>query len=234
MLCKIAELLVDVPESGGMQQRCQKYAFDADRSVDIQITEEKYRPENCAGLSYNDMCYMESGAQFHLQLMRYGGIMLHASAVAMDGKAYLFSGPCGTGKSTHTRIWQQTFGAENALVFNDDKPALRRLDGKWYAYGTPWCGKDGINENMRVPLAGICFLKQAKENTIIRLTKKEAVYRVFSQTLHRFYKEENLDLMLAHVDKLVREIPVFELHNRPEPEAARLSYETMRQAAQEV
>ncbi len=233
MLCTIADLLVEVPETGGMEQRCFKYASDSAQPVDIQIVEAKYRPENYPGLSYDDMCYMESGAQFHLQLMRYGGIMLHSSAVAVDGKAYLFSGPCGTGKSTHTRLWQQLFG-DAAVVFNDDKPALRRLNGKWYAYGTPWCGKDGINENMCVPVAGICFLKQAKENSIARLTKKEAVYRVFSQTLHRFYKEENLDLMLAHVDKLVREIPVFELHNRPEQAAARLSYETMRQAAQEV
>lgn len=233
MLCKIADLLVQVPESGGMQQRCQKYAFDGDKTADIIISEAQYRPDNWPGLSGNDVCYMESGAQFHLQLMRYNGIMLHASAVAIDGKAYLFSGPSGTGKSTHTRLWQQTFG-ERAQVFNDDKPALRRMDGKWYAYGTPWCGKDGINLNMRVPLAGICFLKQAKENSIVRLTNKEAVYRVFSQTLHRFYRQENLDLMLSHVDKLVREVPVFELHNLPEPAAAQLSYETMCKAAQEV
>lgn len=233
MLCKIADLLVQVPESGGMQQRCQAYEFDSERTADITIVEAQYRPENWPGLSGNDVCYMESGAQFHLQLMRYNGIMLHASAVAVDGKAYLFSGPSGTGKSTHTRLWQQVFG-ERAQVFNDDKPALRRLDGKWYAYGTPWCGKDGINQNMRVPLAGICFLKQAKENSICRLTNKEAVYRVFSQTLHRFYREENLDLMLSHVDKLVREVPVFELHNLPVPEAARLSYETMCKTAQEV
>lgn len=233
MLCKIADLLVQVPESGGMQQRCQKYACDSDKTADITISEAQYRQENWPGLSGNDVCYMESGAQFHLQLMRYNGIMLHASAVAVDGKAYLFSGPSGTGKSTHTRLWQQAFG-DRAQVFNDDKPALRRMDGKWYAYGTPWCGKDGINLNMRVPLAGICFLKQAKENSIARLTKKEAVYRVFSQTLHRFYRQENLDLMLTHVDKLVREVPVFELQNLPELAAARLSYETMCKAAQEV
>ena len=66
----------------------------------------------------------------------YNGLMLHASAAALGGRAYLFSGPCGRGKSTHTRLWQQTFG-EAVQVFNDDKPALRRLDGRWYAYGTP-------------------------------------------------------------------------------------------------
>ena len=40
------------------------------------------------------------------------------------------------------------------------------IDGKAYAYGTPWCGKDGINQNKKVPLQGICFLIQSKENNI--------------------------------------------------------------------
>lgn len=97
----------------------------------------------------------------------YNGLMLHASAAALGGRACLFSGPCGRGKSTHTRLWQQTFG-EAVQVFNDDKPALRRLDGRWYAYGTPWCGKDGINLNQKWPLGGICFLEKSQENRIRR------------------------------------------------------------------
>ncbi|MBE6991229.1 MAG: hypothetical protein E7430_01440 [Ruminococcaceae bacterium] len=159
--------------------------------------------------------------------------MLHSSAVALDGKGYLFSGPCGMGKSTHTRLWQSVFGDE-AKVFNDDKPALRRLDGKWFAYGTPWCGKDHININMKVPLAGICFLKQSDENKIRRLTPQEATPLVISQTMRKFKQVEYLNLMLSHVDKLVREIPIFELENRPEPEAAILSHETMLKAAIEA
>ena len=159
--------------------------------------------------------------------------MLHASAVELDGRAYLFSGPCGMGKSTHTRLWQQTFGSA-AQVFNDDKPALRCVDGKWYAYGTPWCGKDGININMKVPLAGICFLKQAPENRIRHLSPVEAVQKIISQTRRKFAQVENLDLMLRHVEKLAFEIPVFELENRPESEAALLSYETMRRKAEEI
>ena len=160
-------------------------------------------------------------------------MMLHASAVELDGKAYLFSAPSGTGKSTHTRLWQSVFG-EKARVFNDDKPALRLIDGTWYAYGTPWCGKDGININMKVPVAGICFLKQAPENRIRRLSADEAAQRIISQTLRKFKLVENLDLMLSHVDKLVRQIPAFELENRPEEEAVHMSYENMRRAAEEL
>lgn len=232
MLCKIADLLVEVPDIGDMRRRCEPYFYSEDAEPDVVIREDRFQPESWPGLPEKDLPYMETGAIFFFELLKKGGMMLHSSAVEMDGKAYLFSGPCGTGKSTHTRLWQSTFG-EAAQVFNDDKPILRCMDGKWYAYGAPWCGKDGINQNKKVPLAGICFLKQAKENRIRRLEQREALSKIFSQTTYKFQRVENLDLMLAQAGRLVQMIPVFELENRPEPEAAQLSYETMRKVAQE-
>ena len=179
------------------------------------------------------MAYLESGNQFHCQLLKFDGIFLHSSTVVLDGKAYLFSGHSTAGKSTHTRLWQQVFGPA-ARVINDDKPALRKIDGVWYAYGTPWCGKDGINLNERAPVAGVCFMKKAAENRIRRLNTAEAMQKILAQTIHRFKYVERLDLMLALLDNFLRTIPVYELENRPEPEAVRLSYETMRAGAEEA
>lgn len=204
-----------------------------EEGVDIVLRTESFRPNAWKPLEGNDYIYMESGAHFYFQLLKHNGLMLHSSAVELNGKAYLFSGNCGAGKSTHTRLWQSTFG-ENARVFNDDKPALRFIDGRWMAYGTPWCGKDAININMSAPVAGICFLKQAQENKIRRLSQQEAIQNIVAQTMRRFKLVENLDLMLSLVGNLVKTIPVFELENRPEPEAAHLSYETMRRAAEEL
>lgn len=233
MLCKIADLITEVPEAGDLVPRCKDYLYDGAFGADIVIRTENFHPENWPKLSYDQMVYMESGFQFNGHLLKFNGMRLHASAVALDGKAYLFSAPCGTGKSTHTRLWQSVFG-DKAKVFNDDKPALRCIDGKWYAYGTPWCGKAGININMKVPLAGICFLKQAPHNRIRRMTPLQASQVIIWQTIHRFKHVENLDLMLGHVNSIVQSIPVLELENRPEPEAAQLSYETMRRAAEEM
>lgn len=233
MLYKIADLIVEVPTAGGLSSRCTEYLYEQNGVPDIVISEEKYRPEKYPNISYKMICYMESGSQFCNGLLNFGGLYLHSSAVELDGKAYLFSGPCGMGKSTHTRLWQAVFG-EAAQVFNDDKPALRRIDGKWYAYGTPWCGKDGINQNKKVPLAGICFLKRGEENKIRRLEPKEALPLLMSQTIHKFKKQENLDLLLNNVNYLLKEIPIFELQNRPVEEAARLSHDTMLEASKEV
>lgn len=233
MLCKIADLFTEVPEAGDLVPRCRDYLWEQADSADVVIRTDLFQLEDWPRLSENAAIYMESGFQFNYSILKHNGMMLHSSAVVLDGKAYLFSGHCGMGKSTHTRLWQRTFGAA-AQVINDDKPALRRIDGKWYAYGTPWCGKDGINQNVKAPLAGICFLQQAPHNRIRRLTAFEASRKIMAQTIYKFWKAETLDLMLSHLDKLVQEIPVFELENRPEPEAAQLSYETMRCEAEEA
>ncbi len=233
MLCKISDLLVEVPTAGGLAPRCRDYLYEGEGTPDVVIREELYCPEYHPDLSEENMIYVESCYQFLLGLIENNSFYLHSSAVALEGKAYLFSAPSGTGKSTHTRLWQKVFG-EAAQVFNDDKPVLRYLEDTWYAYGTPWCGKDGININMKAPVAGICFLKQAKENKIRRLSTLEAAQRIIGQTIFKFEDAAMLDKLLVQVEKLVEKIPVFEMENRPEPEAVQLSYETMRRGAEEM
>ena len=233
MLCKIADLFTEIPATGGLAPRCGNYLSEEKNDPDIVILEELYNRQNWKNLSDESAVYLESGFQFYRKLLHFDGMMLHSSAVAYEGRAYLFSGPCGVGKSTHTRLWQSTFG-EEVKNFNDDKPALRRIDGVWYAYGTPWCGKDGININMKAPLSGICFLRQGLSNEIRRLDASEAVTRIISQTTCHLSRTDEMDLMLNNVERLVCEIPIYELSNRPEPEAARLSYEAMRRGGMEI
>ena len=233
MLCKIADLITVVPETGGLTPRCKEYLYDKKSVPDIVIRADRYHAENWPGLSDEIIAYMESGYQFNGSLLLYNGLMLHSSAVEYEGKAYLFSGPCGIGKSTHARLWQSLLG-DGVQVFNDDKPAIRSIDGRWFAYGTPWCGKEGIHQNKKVPLAGICFLKQAPHNRIRRLDQPEAIRQIIPQTIHRFVAEEMLDRMLNRIEDLVKAIPVYELENRPEADAARLSYEAMRRGAEEI
>ena len=50
----------------------------------------------------------------------------------VDDYAYVFSADSGTGKSTHTQLWLEHFG-DRAYILNDDKPAIRLIDGKVYA-----------------------------------------------------------------------------------------------------
>ena len=72
-------------------------------------------------------------------------MLLHSSCVVYEDKAYLFSAPCGTGKSTHTQIWLKRF--PGAYILNDDKPAIRIMEDGVYAFGTPFSGKTDLNVN---------------------------------------------------------------------------------------
>lgn len=228
MLLEIAELLVEVLTAEGDIFCCQEYKTARSERPDIIVKDEiVYIEQYPSYAKAEDVVYVDSGWQFYKQLLIYNGLYIHSSAIALDNRAYLFSGPCGMGKSTHTRLWQQVFG-EAVQVINDDKPALRRLDGQWFAYGTPWCGKDHINVNRKVPLQGICFLKRGEENRIRRLSPLEATAAILTQTMRKFKQVEYLDLLLSHVDKLVREIPIYEMECLPNEEAALLSYNTMR------
>lgn len=227
MLCKIADLIVEIPATEGLALRLGNYQTEENKAPDIIIREELYASQEQSSIkNLETHVYMESGWHFYAGILKYGGMMLHASAVALDGKAYLFSGPSGMGKSTHTRLWEDLF--PEARVFNDDKPAIRYTDGAWYAYGTPWSGKNGININMKTTLAGICFLRRGEKNTIRRLSGFEAASAVISQTMKRFMIAAPLDAMLELVNRLVEDIPVFELTATKDPEAAILSYNTMR------
>ena len=234
MRCSIADLIVDVPDAGRMASRCEGYACSDAPCADIVVREDLYQlgrySLNCPE---HMIAYMESAAQFYGRLLDYNGFYLHSSAVVWEGKAYLFSGDSGMGKSTHTRLWQSVFGS-GARVINDDKPALRLIDGVWYAYGTPWCGKDGININEKAPVAGVCFLKQAPHNAIRRLSSREALECILRQTLRKFDNPAPLYAVMGHLDQFLKRIPVYELENLPVPDAARLSYETMRRGAEEA
>lgn len=183
-------------------------------------------------LSDEDCEYLSTGGSFYRQLLKFDGMLLHASAVVVDGYAYLFSAPCGTGKSTHTKLWLRLFG-DRAYILNDDKPALRFEDGVWYAYGTPWSGKHDISANVRVPVAGICFLHQAAENTIRPFGGPKAIFSLLEQTARPAGAQLRGQLM-ALLDKLLTCLPVWEMGCTMALEAAEVSYNAMSQGRKDT
>ena len=222
---RIAGLAVDMEASGRTLRQAAAYAAPAGGPADITITCDVRRvldlnPE----IKDPELAeYLATGVIFARELLRYDGLFLHASAVILDGKAWLFTAPSGTGKSTHTEKWCRLFGAR---YLNDDKPVLRLQEGIWHACGTPWSGKHDLSENVQVPLGGIAVLCRAEENLIRRMTPAEALPYFMSQSQYRQTKE-NMERQLALTDRLLRQIPVWQLYCRNDDEAATLSHATM-------
>ena len=152
-------------------------------------------------------------------------VVLHGSAVAVDGACYVFCAKSGTGKSTHARLWRQLLG-ERAVMVNDDKPMVHiRPDGSADVYGTPWDGKHRLNTNTHVPLRAICILERSDLNTIRPITKSEA----WPMLLQQFYRPYDAEAMEKTMDLIGRlQTKFYRLGCNVELEAAELSYQTMK------
>lgn len=102
-----------------------------------------------------------------------GDLIVHASAVGLGGRAYIFMGRSGTGKSTHSQLWLRAF--PSAELLNDDCPMLHRdAAGRYLVCGTPWSGKTPCWRAIALPLAGIVRLAQAPANRFTALRGIEA------------------------------------------------------------
>ena len=144
-----------------------------------------------------------------------------------DGRAYLFSADPGTGKSTHTSLWQKYFGEDEAKIINDDKPAIRLVDGELYVYGTPWSGKTDKNINMRVPIGAIVCLERSENNWVKEITPKEAIPFILQQTIRPENKSEMINL-LTILDKVLRTIKVYRMGCNMDMEAVEVSYNSIK------
>lgn len=210
-----------------MISRAEKYsAGEAEAEIEVNYFPERLEELKKAEptLTVDDCETIDTARQFYIQLLHHGGFMLHSSGVVMDGEAYLFSAPSGTGKSTHTSQWLKLFG-ERAKILNDDKPAIMLRD-RITACGTPWSGKSDLNLNLEVPLRGICILERSERNFIEPLSAEKAVFALLDQTLRPDGEEEML-LLLDYLDRVTREINVWRMGCNISVEAARVAYESM-------
>ena len=152
-------------------------------------------------------------------------ILLHGSTVAVDGSAYLFTARSGTGKSTHTRLWRETFG-NRAMMINDDKPFLKFTPEGVIACGAPWSGKHGLDSNIAVPLKGICLLERGSENRICPLCAEDAL--AFLQKQCHIPADPAKHSRLSELlERLTRQVPLWHMTCTKEPQAAQVAYNAM-------
>lgn len=230
----IAGLKVRMNDCGGRSEKQakpylaenqdEKQPYDIDIFVDDQRvkTAMQEHPE----MSQGDWKYMLTGSDFYTKLINYNGILLHSSCVVVDGVAYAFSADSGTGKSTHTQLWLKHFG-DRAYMLNDDKPAIREIDGRIYACGTPWSGKYDYSYPAVVPLAGICFLERSEDNWIKPAETSKALFNIFSQTIRKL-GEEGMDNLFVVLDNIFSKIPIYQLGCNISDDAVMTSYNAMK------
>lgn len=215
---EIAGLRVSMAVSGRTLEQAAAYAAPAVGTPDIILSDNSdWILNKYPQLGDLDTAqYIGTGVSFARALMEHDGFQLHASSVILDGKAYLFSAYSGTGKSTHTEKWVRLFGAR---YLNDDKPALRLIDGIWTAYGTPWSGKHDISSPEGAPVGAVVFLERGDENRILPIQPAKAVPFLLAQ-ISRVHPRAHTERMLELADSFLRSVPVWVLTCRNDDEAA--------------
>lgn len=150
-------------------------------------------------------------------LLQHSGLLLHAAFIEYEGKGILFTGPSGIGKSTQAELWRRHLKAD---VINGDRAVLRKCDGGWKAYGSPYAGSSGIYRKESAPVTAIVSLEQGTENKLQKLSVREAFSLVYPQLAlcrwDKVFMEKATDLALT----LLGDVPVYRLVCRPEKKAA--------------
>jgi hypothetical protein len=143
-----------------------------------------------------------------LELPRFDAMVFHASVVSVDGMAYAFAAHSGTGKSTHTAFWRETF-KDRCKMINDDKPIIR-ISHEPAIFGTPWDGKHHISNNIKSNLNYICILHRGEKNRVEKIEKNRAFGMILQQT-YRPSSPQQMSKLLVLIDKLLSSVPVFNI-----------------------
>jgi hypothetical protein len=170
--------------------------------------------------------YLETLAVYRkiaAEMLRYDTLLLHGAVVAVKGKAWLFTAPSGTGKTTHIRLWLSNI--DGSYVVNGDKPLIH-IGEDVTVYGTPWAGKENMQRNVGVKLCGIVFLERGAENSIERTTLSQSL-PMFIQQCYRPSDKSGMEKALALIGKLGSRIPLYRLQCNMLPEAALTAFQTL-------
>lgn len=209
---KIADVVVE------MQQQFDETAYwyapylydgeeESEFSINVNDEEINYLVTEGVGITPSIAENMVLGNKFNRRLMKFYGSYIHSSAMVFDGKAYLFSAPSQTGKSTHTKKWLNRFG-DRVKIINDDKPSFRFINGKCIVYGTPFAGGTDVQLNTSAELGALVFIERSEENSLEKLPTSRAVSLLISQSPGRA-NERIGDRQLEMFSMLLSKYPAY-------------------------
>ena len=147
-----------------------------------------------------------------------GTLLMHASTVRFQGKAYVFLGTSGTGKSTHSRLWLKHI--EGSELLNDDNPVIRVTDGSVRIYGSPWSGKTPCYRKVEVPIGGIVRLEQAPKNEVAQIAGIKAYANVIASAASIRWRKDIMDALSKTAETVVTLTPCWHLKCLPDADAA--------------
>lgn len=145
-------------------------------------------------------------------------LLLHASVVRCQGKAYAFTAPSGTGKSTQVANWLRAI--DGCDLINDDNPIIRMIDGKPVLYGSPWSGKTPCYRNVEAPLGAVIKIERADSDYTTPLSPLQAFSTLITACSSMKWDEEIHDKTCQTISAIVGSTKMMALHCTPHTSSA--------------
>ena len=152
-------------------------------------------------------------------------LLMHGAVVALNNWAYMFVAPSGTGKTTRVNCWMQEF--PGSYIVNGDKPFIIAEEGTVAACGSPWCGKENKNTNVKVPLRAIYLterIEDGQKRAAFPINQLQAFPYLYSQS---FQSQNAISVQnTIHLLKvLLQQVKVYRFQSDPSREGVRMAYE---------
>jgi len=142
-----------------------------------------------------------------LVLAKQGGFLMHSASAIRNGKAFLFAGVSGAGKTTISRL-----APPDATLLTDEISYVRQCDNGYVAFGTPFTGELAkLGENCFAPLAALYLLAQGPENRIEPLGAAEAGRGLLANMLFFAEDSELVHWAFKAACEFVDRVPVYRL-----------------------
>jgi hypothetical protein len=145
-----------------------------------------------------------------LLLGETGGLIIHSAGLVDKGRAILFMGVSGSGKSTFAKF------AEAEYTLSDEAVIVRQTNGAWYAFGTPFSGAlEHAACNVKARLVAFVHLSKAKEFSLTRLSSRKGVGELMKTIILLDESEKNKQLVTCNALAAAESIPIYDLKSRP-------------------
>jgi hypothetical protein len=140
-------------------------------------------------------------------LARQGGFLMHSASAIRNGKAFLFAGVSGAGKTTISRL-----APPDATLLTDEISYVRKRGDGYIAFGTPFTGELAkLGENVSAPIAALYLLAKGPENRIDPVAPGEAARSVLANMLFFAEDEELVQSTFHSAFEFVGRVPVCRL-----------------------
>ena len=197
-----------------------KYRYVNNRFLIKKISDNYYNvfiKKNCNEISIR---YLFNAMGFDALLAKEKKLILHASFIAFQNKAILFSAPSGTGKSTQADLWQKY--VRGVEIINGDRAIIGIEDNGVKAYGLPFCGTSKITLNQSFNLSTIVILRQGKINKLIELAAKDGYKYLYSQVNWIGWDKKLQINILDLLEKVVNSIKIYYFECLPEQSGVKM------------